>query len=126
MSEKNIKAVFFDIDGTLAAVKTHIIPDSARDAICRLREKKICCILSTGRHPLEVEEENILPGLFFDGGISAAISFLRTLVFQTGAVLFLPLLMGIDGVWWAVTVAEVMASLISVVFLIAKRKKYHY
>lgn len=69
MAENNIKAVFFDIDGTLAAVKTHIIPDSTREAVSRLREKGICCILSTGRHPLEVEEENILPGLSFDGGI---------------------------------------------------------
>ena len=69
MTGKNIKAVFFDIDGTLAAVKSHIIPDSTREAVRRLREKEICCILSTGRHPLEVEEENILPGLSFDGGI---------------------------------------------------------
>ena len=60
------------------------------------------------------------------GGISAAISFMRTLVFQTGAVLILPLLLGIDGIWWAVTVSEVMAFLISTVFLVAKRKKYHY
>lgn len=65
----SIKAAFFDIDGTLAAVKSHIIPDSTREALRRLREKGISCILSTGRHPLEVEEENILPGLTFDGGV---------------------------------------------------------
>ena len=69
MSGENIKAAFFDIDGTLAAVKSHAIPDSTREAIRKLREKGICCILSTGRHPLEVEEENILPGLVFDGGV---------------------------------------------------------
>lgn len=73
---------------------------------------------------------NIYASSFFtalnNGGISAAISFLRTLVFQTGAVLTLPLLLGIDGIWWAVTVSEVMAFLISVLFLAAKRKKYHY
>ncbi len=69
MSKEAIKAAFFDIDGTLAAVKSHIIPESTRAAIERLREKGICCILSTGRHPMEVEEENILPGLTFDGGI---------------------------------------------------------
>ena len=51
---------------------------------------------------------------------------MRTLVFQTGAVLILPLILGIDGIWWAVTVSEVMACLISVVFLVVKRKKYHY
>lgn len=73
---------------------------------------------------------NIYASSFFtalnNGGISAAISFMRTLIFQTGAVLILPLLLGIDGIWWAVTVSEVMACLISTVFLIAKRKKYHY
>ncbi len=73
---------------------------------------------------------NIYASSFFtalnNGGISAAISFMRTLIFQTGAVLILPLLLGIDGIWWAVTVSEVMACLISVVFLAAKKKKYHY
>lgn len=73
---------------------------------------------------------NIYASSFFtalnNGGISAAISFLRTLIFQTGAVLILPLLLGIDGIWWAVTVSEVMAFLISILFLIGKRKKYHY
>lgn len=69
MAGEKIKAVFFDIDGTLAAVKTHIIPESTREAVRRLREKGIACVLSTGRHPLEVEEENILPEFSFDGGI---------------------------------------------------------
>ncbi len=73
---------------------------------------------------------NIYASSFFtalnNGSISAAISFMRTLIFQTGAVLILPLLFGIDGIWWAVTVSEVMACLISVVFLVVKRRKYHY
>ena len=73
---------------------------------------------------------NIYASSFFtalnNGGISVAISFLRALVFQTGAVILLPLLFGIDGIWWAVTVSEVIASLISVMFLVAKRKKYRY
>lgn len=69
MTKEQIKAAFFDIDGTLAEMRSHAIPDSTREAIRRLREKRVCCVLSTGRHPLEVEEENILPGLSFDGGI---------------------------------------------------------
>ncbi|MDE6950679.1 MAG: MATE family efflux transporter [Lachnospiraceae bacterium] len=73
---------------------------------------------------------NIYASSFFtalnNGGVSAAISFMRTLIFQTGAVLLLPFLLGIDGIWWAVTVSEVMACLISAAFLAAKRKKYHY
>ncbi len=73
---------------------------------------------------------NIFTSAFFtalsNGGISAAISFLRTLVFQLLSVLFLPLLLGLDGIWWAITVAEVFAFIISLGFLAAKREKYHY
>ena len=73
---------------------------------------------------------NIYMSSFFtalnNGGMSAAISFLRALVFQTGAVLILPLLLGIDGIWWAVTVSEVMACVISMIFMAAKRRSYHY
>ncbi len=61
-----------------------------------------------------------------DGLTSALISFLRTLVFQVAAVIILPLIYGIDGVWYSIVVAEVMAVLLSTVFLITKRKKYHY
>ncbi len=61
-----------------------------------------------------------------DGLTSALISFLRTLVCQVGAVLLLPLLLGIDGIWLSIVMAEVMAVLFSVAFLVAKRKKYQY
>lgn len=61
-----------------------------------------------------------------DGVTSAVISFLRTLVFEVAAVMFLPLIWGIDGVWMAIVVAEVMAVVFSVIFLVAKRGKYHY
>ena len=61
-----------------------------------------------------------------DGVTSAIISFLRTLVFQTAAVIFLPMIWELDGVWISIVVAEVMAVVFSVIFLIAKRKKYHY
>lgn len=69
MPGKKIRAAFFDIDGTLAMAGNHIVPDSAGEAVRKLREKGILCIVSTGRHPLEVEEENILPGLVFDGAV---------------------------------------------------------
>ncbi len=61
-----------------------------------------------------------------DGLTSALISFLRTLVFEAAAVLLLPLIWGIDGVWVSIVVAELMAVVISAVFLVVKRKKYHY
>lgn len=61
-----------------------------------------------------------------DGATSAMISFLRTLVFQVAAVLLLPLILGIDGVWFSILVAEFMAVAFSAMFLVVKRKKYHY
>lgn len=61
-----------------------------------------------------------------DGLTSALISFLRTLLFQASAVLILPLIWEINGVWWSIVVAEFMAVVFSVIFLIAKRKKYNY
>ena len=61
-----------------------------------------------------------------DGLTSAAISFLRTLVFQIAAVLILPILFDLDGIWISIVVAEAMAVATSAVFLVLKRKKYRY
>lgn len=61
-----------------------------------------------------------------DGLTSALIAFLRTLVFQILAVIFLPLIWGIDGIWVSIVVAELMAMVITVFFMVIKRKKYHY
>ncbi len=74
---------------------------------------------------------NIFASSFFtalsNGAVSAAISFLRTCVFQVAAVMVLPVIMGgIDGIWWAVTVAEVAAFIVSVIFIAENRKKYKY
>ena len=61
-----------------------------------------------------------------DGFVSAAISFLRTVVFETAAVLLLPLLFGINGVWFSLVAAELVAALVTIVFYALKRKKYGY
>lgn len=61
-----------------------------------------------------------------DGLTSALISFLRTLVFQVAAVILLPMIWGINGVWISIVAAEFMAVIFSVLFLVTKRKKYHY
>ena len=61
-----------------------------------------------------------------DGLTSAIISFLRTLVFQCVAIMLLPMILGIDGVWISVVVAEFSSVILGVYFLIIKRKKYHY
>ncbi len=61
-----------------------------------------------------------------NGLVSALISFLRTLVFQIAAVLILPLLWEIDGIWISIVAAEVMACIVTGICLAANRKKYHY
>ena len=61
-----------------------------------------------------------------NGFVSALISFLRTLVFQIAAVLLLPLIFEMDGIWYSIIVAEVMAALVTGIFLLKMRKKYHY
>lgn len=61
-----------------------------------------------------------------DGVTSAIISFLRTLVFQVAAVQLLPRLLGIQGIWWSIVVAEVMAVVLAGIFLLVKRRRYGY
>ena len=61
-----------------------------------------------------------------NGVISAIVSFLRTLVFQLASVIILPLIFGIDGIWWSITLAEVFAFIVSLIFVIVKKKEYHY
>lgn len=73
---------------------------------------------------------NVFASSFFtalgNGLISALISFLRTLLFQVAAVLLLPLWFGLDGIWLAITTAELLALLVSVYFFIHEKKRYHY
>lgn len=73
---------------------------------------------------------NIYVSSFFtalnNGAVSAAVSFLRTLLFQSAAVIILPMIFELDGIWISVTIAEVAAFIISLIFLFAKRKKYQY
>ena len=73
---------------------------------------------------------NIFGSSFFtalnNGMVSAAISFLRTVVFEVAAVLILPLFFGLDGVWCAITVAELASILITIGAFSALRKRYQY
>ncbi len=61
-----------------------------------------------------------------NGFVSALISFLRTLLFQTAAVLLFPLIWEIDGIWFSTVAAELMAAVVTTLFLLGKRAKYHY
>lgn len=61
-----------------------------------------------------------------NGVVSAVIAFSRALIFECGAVLLIPLLFGIDGIWWAITFAEAAALVMSFGFLLHYRHRYHY
>ena len=73
---------------------------------------------------------NIYSSSFFtalgNGLISALISFLRTLLFQMVAVLVLPLIFELNGIWMSIIVAEVTALVVTISLLVANRKKYGY
>ena len=73
---------------------------------------------------------NIFGSSFFtalnNGLISALISFLRTLVFQIAAVLVLPMLFELDGIWWSVLAAELGSLALTAFFMVKYRKRYHY
>lgn len=73
---------------------------------------------------------NIFISSFFtalnNGVVSAIISFLRTLVFQISMIFILPTIIGLEGIWLAVVVAEVLSLIVGSIFLICNRKKYQY
>lgn len=73
---------------------------------------------------------NIFGSAFFtalgNGLVSAAISFLRTLLFQIVSVLVLPLILGLNGIWLAVVAAELLALIMTSAFFIKNKTRYHY
>ncbi len=73
---------------------------------------------------------NVFGSAFFtalnNGAVSALISFLRTLVFQVVMILLLPALWGLNGIWFAVVAAELLALIVTVICFVANQKKYHY
>lgn len=73
---------------------------------------------------------NIYTSSFFtalnDGAVSAAISFMRALVFPVICIIVLPMIWQLDGVWYSLVASELLGVTVSLGFLIGKRKKYHY
>lgn len=73
---------------------------------------------------------NIFSSSFFtalnNGFVSAVISFMRTLVFQVAMIFLLPAIWGINGIWLAVAVAEILSLFVCIIFLIKNKKKYQY
>lgn len=73
---------------------------------------------------------NTMKSAFFialnNGKISACISFVRTLLFQTTCILLLPQLFGPDGIWLSTACAEILVLTISIYFLITRKNEYRY
>lgn len=70
MTERLIKGIFFDIDGTLRDFESGKIPDSTKEALLMAKDAGIRLFIATGRHRLEIEEENLLEGIPFDGYVT--------------------------------------------------------
>ena len=85
---------------------------------------RICCLVYL------INGFNIFGSSFFtalnNGPLSALISFLRTLIFQIAAVLLLPLLFGIMGIWWSINAAELLTLCVTLMLLFTMRGRYHY
>lgn len=62
-----IRAVFFDIDGTLVSFNTHRISEASKKALAELRRKGVKTFIATGRHLMAI---NMLEDLSFDGYIT--------------------------------------------------------
>ncbi|MCU6122542.1 MATE family efflux transporter [Clostridioides difficile] len=61
-----------------------------------------------------------------DGLTSALIAFMRILVFQVVSVLIFPIFWGVNGIWFSIVGAEILATIMTAFFIIKKQKKYHY
>ena len=61
-----------------------------------------------------------------NGIISAIGAFVRTLVFEFACVFILPMLFGIEGIWVAVNVAELLSLFLTISLIIGFRKRYGY
>lgn len=70
MSKRQIRAIFFDIDGTLRDFETKRVPESTKEALRKAKEAGILLFIATGRHKLEIEEENLLEDMEFDGFVT--------------------------------------------------------
>lgn len=61
-----------------------------------------------------------------DGAVSAAISFVRALILPVICILVMPAIWELDGVWYSLAGSEVLSVLVSLYFLLSRRKRYGY
>ena len=73
---------------------------------------------------------NIYVSSFFtalnDGPVSAAISFMRSLVLPVVCIIFMPMIWKLDGIWYSLTGSEFLALAVAAWYLWSRRKKYNY
>ena len=65
-----IKMIFFDIDGTLRPFETGVIPESTKLAIRKAQEAGLYCAIATGRHWVEIYNEGLVEGMYFDAFVT--------------------------------------------------------
>lgn len=61
-----------------------------------------------------------------NGKISAVIAFSRSFVFLSTAILILPSIFGINGLWLSVPISELLAGIISIFYIKKYQSKYNY
>ena len=76
-----------------------------------------------GRHRVPCANPRVVYALL---GVGAAIQYVQRYCHTVIAVLILPEIFALDGVWFSIIVAELLSAVLTTVFLIAKRKKYQY
>lgn len=86
---------------------------------CKMKRKTVPTIIMM----IFTSIYGVVDGIFVS---SAIISFLRTLLFQIIMIFVLPMIWGLNGIWLAVVVAEILSLFVSIVFLIKNKKKYQY
>lgn len=70
--------------------------------------------------------ESIIFTALNNGTVSAILSFLKTMVFEVASVIILPMILGKNGIWLSVSLAELMAFMLTAFFIVKNRKKYNY
>ncbi len=61
-----------------------------------------------------------------NGVVSAVLAFSRSFVFMMAAMIVLPMILGVNGIWLATPVAELMAIALSGFMFLRHRKRYGY
>lgn len=70
--------------------------------------------------------ESIIFMALNNGTVSAILSFLKTMVFEVASVIILPMILGKNEIWLSVSLAELMAFMLTAFFMVKNRKKYNY